>query len=351
MPSPSPILDTIAAVGARRMLQLPRRWLAWFGGHHRVGDVLDPQVAALLRLSNWFGLDRLDGHSPAVARARTRRSLRLLAGPRPPGVTVTELSLAGPAGPLPLRMYRPAGIAEPAPALLYLHGGGWVIGDLDTHDAVCARLAVAGRCVVFSLAYRLAPEHKFPAAVEDALAGFLGLVATAQTLAIDPRRIAVGGDSAGGNLAAVIAQTATCDGWAVRPVFQLLLYPGLDMRRGHASHRRYADGFILTAASISWFLGHYLRDDADMLDPRASPLLRPELAGGPPAYIATAGFDPLCDEAHDYAARLRAVGTEVTLDHDPTLVHGFVSLVAGVKAAEVALQRAGAALAAAVSDR
>jgi acetyl esterase len=301
-------------------------------------------MAVLVRITNALRLDTLKGLTPAVARARTARSLRLLAGRRHPDVTVDERSFAGPGGPLTLRVYTPKDIARPAPALLYLHGGGFVIGSLDTHDAPCSLFAALGRCVVLALDYRLAPEHKFPAAVDDCLAAFRWLADNAAELGLDPRRLAVGGDSAGGNLAAVVSQTAVREAWPVWPAFQLLIYPALDMRRQHASHRELSSGYILTSDSLDFYLGHYLRTPEDVTDLRVSPLLAPDLSRLPPAYIATAGFDPLRDEGDEYAERLRRDGVPAELARHAGLVHGFVNLGDGVQAAAAALADAGRAL-------
>lgn len=339
-----PLRHRIASSVVRTLFHAPAAWLARLAPRRPAGDPLDPRLAFLLHASNRLRLDELTSHDPVKARRRTRRSLPLLAGPRRPLTRVHETTFAGPGGPLRLRIYEPHKLARPAPALLYIHGGGWVIGDLDTHDSPCSRLAELGQCVVLSLEYRLAPEHKFPAAVDDALAAFRWLADHTAELNLDPTRLAVAGDSAGGNLSTVIAQTATRERWPVRPCFQLLLYPGLDFRRGHASHRSFADGYLLTAASIDWFMKHYLRGPDDIHDLRVSPLLAPDLAGLPPAYISTAGFDPLRDEAHEYAERLREADVPVELAQNPSLVHGFIGLVDAIPAAAAALDHAALAL-------
>jgi len=341
--------DLRHAIGStltRAVFRLPAPVLARMAGRRREvpGQTLDLKLGFLLRAIAVLRLDTLEHLSPAVARARSGPSLRLLAGRRPAGVTTQERTIPGPGGPLRLRIYTPGQVARPAPAILYMHGGGFVIGDLDTHDAPCSLLAHESGCIVASLAYRLAPEHPFPAAVDDALAGFRWLAEHGEVLGLDPARLAVGGDSAGGNLAAVIAQVATREAWTVRPAFQLLLYPATDMRREHASHREFAVGYFLSAATITWFLGHYLRGDADVLDPRASPLLTCDLRGLPPAYVAVAGFDPLRDEGRAYAERMRAADVPVQLDCHDALVHGFISLGDGIEAAGAALRAAGRAL-------
>jgi acetyl esterase len=337
---------TIGSTLARGVFRLPAPLLARVAGRlpEVPGQVLDLKLGFLLRALAVLRLDVLEHLSPGEARARSGRSLRLLAGRRPAGVTTIERTMDGPGGPLQLRIYTPANVARPAPAILYLHGGGFVIGDLETHDAPCAYLAHESGCVVVSLAYRLAPEHPFPAAVDDALAGFRWLADHADALGLDPARLAVGGDSAGGNLSAVVSQVATREAWTVRPAFQLLLYPATDMRREHESHRAFGVGYMLSAATLTWFLGHYLRNDADILDPRASPLLAADLRGLPPAYVAVAGFDPLRDEGRAYAERMREAGVAVELDCHDALVHGYISLGDGIEAAGVALAAAARAL-------
>ena len=337
---------TIGSTLARAVFRLPAPLLARAAGRlpDVPGQVLDLKLGFLLRALALTRMDALEHLSPGEARARSGRSLRLLAGDRPAGVTASERTIDGPGGGLRLRIYTPAEVARPAPAILYLHGGGFVIGDLDTHDAPCAYLAHQSGCVVVSLAYRLAPEHPFPAALDDALAGFRWLADHADALGLDKARLAIGGDSAGGNLSAVVAQVATREAWTVRPAFQLLLYPATDMRREHESHRAFADGYLLSGATITWFLGHYLRSDADITDPRASPLLAADLRGLPPAYVAIAGFDPLRDEGREYAGRMREAGVSVQLDCHDALVHGFISLGAGIEAAEAAMGAAARAL-------
>ena len=205
--------------------------------------------------------------------------------------------------------YRGTGVDkdQPQPALVYFHGGGWVIGDLESHDQLCRALANAVPRIVVSVDYRLAPEHKFPAAVEDAIAATRWIAANAARLGIDAGRLAVGGDSAGGNLAAVVSLDAR-DRGGPRLVHQFLIYPGTDMRMGWPSLERHAQQLPLTRAGMHWFIAHYLRNDGDKTDWRASPLLASSLTGLPPALVITAGFDPLCDEGEAYAEALRKAG-------------------------------------------
>jgi acetyl esterase len=211
-------------------------------------------------------------------------------------------------------------------ALSALPGGGWVIGDLDTHDTACRHLAREAEAGVLSIAYRLAPELRFPAAVDDALAAFHWAAANAGGLGFDPARVAVAGDSAGGNLAAVVAQLAGRDG-GPRPAAQFLAYPVTDLSTKHASYRLFAEGFLLTERDMDWFRAHYVPDAATALDPRASPLLAPDLHGLPPAVVLTCGFDVLRDEGEAYARRLEQAGVRVALRRNAGLIHGFCNAV------------------------
>ncbi len=218
--------------------------------------------------------------------------------------------------------------------LVYFHGGGWVVGDLDTHDAPCRLLARAAGVRVLSVDYRLAPEHRFPAAADDALAAFRWAVEHAAELGADPRRIAVGGDSAGGNVSASTALQAARDGGPA-PAFQLLIYPVTDNAAPSdpatqtGSYRMFADGFFLTAEQMRWYRAHYFgaAEATAARDVRASPLLADDLSGLAPAHVVTAGFDPLRDEGEAYAARLREAGVRTTLRRHPGLIHGFVNVV------------------------
>ncbi|HJU19899.1 MAG TPA: alpha/beta hydrolase, partial [Stellaceae bacterium] len=249
-------------------------------------------------------------------------------------------------GVIPLRLYRGAGTAaaEIVPVLVYFHGGGWVIGDIDTHDPVCRHLANAARCAVVSVDYRLAPEHKFPAAVEDCCAAIAWVAEEGAALGIDPARLAVGGDSAGGNLAAVASLCAR-DRGGPRICQQLLLYPALDAAMDHPSIIRFAEGHLLTRATMEWFYAQYLQGPEDIDDWRASPLRASDLGRLPPAFIVTGGYDPLCDEGVAYARRLEKCGVPVRLRHHPDQIHGFVSMGKIIKAAHAALDEAAAALA------
>jgi acetyl esterase len=286
-----------------------------------------PQVVALLARVAQSALPAYHTVGAFVAR-RIYRDTRAALAPKPPEVAQVRLLVAE--GPVAMRAYRPSGAApaEVLPALVYFHGGGWTIGDLDTHDTLCRQLANGAHCAVFSVDYRLAPEHPFPAAVEDCIAATGHVARHAGALGIDPRRIAVGGDSAGGNLAAVVALDARERG-GPRLAFQLLIYPATDQRMRHASHQENGEGYLLTRQAIEFFRGCYLPRREDWTDWRASPLLAPSLAGLPAAYVLTAGFDPLRDEGQEYCDRLRRDGVETTYRQYEDMVHGF-ALFGGV---------------------
>ena len=299
---------------------------------------LHPQVAALLERIARSPLPKYYAVSPFVAR-RIYRDTRAALSPRPPEVAeVRLLAFRNYA----IRAYRPSA-EENLPALVYFHGGGWTIGDLDTHDVVCRQLAVGARCAVFSVDYRLGPEHPFPAAVEDCLAATTEVHRSATELGIDPRRVAVGGDSAGGNLAAVVALQAR-DAGAPRLAFQLLVYPATDQRLETGSHRSNGHGYLLEREGIEFFRRCYLPDADAYTDWRASPLLAASHAGLPPALVMTAGYDPLLDEGRAYAERLRAAGVEVAYRDYPDMVHGFLLFGGVLETANAAVADCCAAL-------
>ena len=306
---------------------------------------LHPQVAQLLERAKKSPLPPYHETPPAVAR-RLYRDSRAALTPDPPAVESVQLRLApAPGGPVPVRHYRPAGARrdEVLPALVYYHGGGWVIGDLDTHDVVCRTLANAARCAVLSVEYRKAPEAPFPAGVEDSLAALRFVAANAAELGVDASRIAVGGDSAGGNLAAVVSLMAR-DAGGPSVSFQLLVYPGTDQRMGHPSIDANGVGYLLEKKSMLYFRGHYLPRGEDWLDWRASPLLAKNLAGLPPAYVLTAGFDPLLDEGRAYADRLAKEGVAVEYRNYPDMVHGFITMGRVLDTANEALADCGRVL-------
>jgi acetyl esterase len=300
---------------------------------------LHPQVAALLERASRSPLPPYYDVPPAVAR-RLYRDSRAALTPDSPAVDSVQLRLApGPAGPVPVRHYRPKGTAKDArlPALVYYHGGGWVIGDLDTHDVVCRTLANAARCVVLSVEYRKAPEAPFPAAVEDCVAATRWAAAEASTLGVDAGRLAVAGDSAGGNLAAVMTLLAR-DAGGPAIAFQVLIYPATDQQMRLPSIDRNGDGYMLTKQAIRYFRGHYLPRPGDWLDWRASPLLAGSLAGLPPACVLTAGYDPLVDEGQAYADRLAREGVKTEYRHYPDMIHGFITMGRVLDTASAALE-------------
>jgi len=295
---------------------------------------LDPQAKVLF---DALGITdrKLENMTPEAARELGKA---MVAARRQMGIEavheVRDVKIPGPGGEIPVRIYTPD-IAKPAPALIYFHGGGWVLGDLESHDHVCRSLANRVPCVVLSVDYRLAPEAKFPAAVEDSMAATEWIAAHASELGIDAGRIAIGGDSAGGNLATVVARLAR-DRKGPRLIYQLLIYPGTDMRMDWPSVEENADGPLLTKPAMIWFLAHYLRGEEDKLDPLASPLLAADLGELPPAFVLTAECDPIRDEGEAYAERLRAAGVAVEVKRYPGMPHGFFSFGGALTVGKVA---------------
>jgi acetyl esterase/lipase len=302
---------------------------------------LDPQAQALLTQLVASRLPPLNRLSPQEAR-RAAAELASLHGAPDAVARVEDRTIPGPEGALQIRVYAPDG-RGPFPVLVYFHGGGWVIGNLDTVDGPCRAMANAACCVVVSVDYRLAPEHKFPAAAEDAYASVQWVATNAPTIDVDPTRIAVGGDSAGGNLAAVVALMGR-DRGAPLLSYQVLVYPVTDAACDTASYRENADGYLLTRDMMRWFWGHYLRNDADSQNPYASPLRAQDVRGVPPALIVTAEFDPLRDEGEAYAARLRAAGVPVQLTRYDGMIHGFFGMASLLDQAHVAIGEAATAL-------
>ncbi len=289
--------------------------------------MLHPEARALLDLIEARQIPPT--HTLSVADARAYyRDRRGVTQPLPPEVAqVQELQASGPHGSIPLRHYRPLGShsGEMLPALVYYHGGGWVIGDLDTHDSLCRALANGAGCAVVAVDYRMGPEHRFPAAVDDCVAATRWVHANAAALHFDPARLAVGGDSAGGNLAAVVSIIAR-DSGDLPIAYQLLIYPATDQHRTAPSHTENAQGYLLTSDTMAYFIGHYIADPAQCGDWRASPLLHENLASLPPALVLTAGFDPLRDEGKAYAVRLTAAGNRASCVCFDRQIHGFVTM-------------------------
>jgi acetyl esterase len=306
---------------------------------------LDPDAETLLAMMREAGRPPMETLTPEEARQAFKAG-RSVVQPDPQDVAeVRDMSCPGPHGPIKLRAYRPIGTKadEVLPALVYYHGGGWLLGDLDSHDVACRHYANAAKCRVVSVDYRMAPEYKFPAAVDDSAAATGWVIAQADALGIDRKRVAVGGDSAGGNLAAVMALMAR-DGDLPSLVFQLLVYPVTDLGMTHESYRRVTEGVPLTAKTMDWFIDHYLHGPKDRADWRASPLRAADLSGVAPALVLTASYDPLCDEGVAYAERLEREGVHVVHLHFSDQLHGFVGQGRIIRAGTMALDMMAAAL-------
>ena len=302
---------------------------------------LDPKVKEMLDQLAASGIPQFETMSPVEARAAFVALLAMQGDP-PPVARVENRRIPGPAGDLPIRIYAPDA-KGPQPVLVYFHGGGWVIGDLETHDGVCRALANAIPATVIAVDYRLAPEHKFPAAVDDAYAATRWVAEHATSIGVDPARIAVGGDSAGGNLAAVVALMAH-DSGKPNLVHQLLVYPVTDAAMDTPSYEQNKEGYFLTGSLMIWFWKHYLKAPADREAPYASPLRARDLRNLPPALVITAEFDPLRDEGERYAARLRQAGVPVQLTRYDGIIHGFFGMAAVLPQATLAIEQAATAL-------
>ena len=307
---------------------------------------LDPQAQAFLEQLAASGAPPLHELSVAEARQVIVTLFGTTDNPEPVGA-VEDRTIAGAAGEMPARIYTPPG-RGPFPVLVYFHGGGWVIGNLEAYDPTCRALTNAAGCIVVAMEYRLAPEHKFPAAPEDCYAALQWVATHAAAIGGDPTRLAIGGDSAGGNLTAVVAQMVR-DRGGPHLVYQLLVYPVTDYNFDTASYRENADGYLLTKDAMVWFWNHYLRSAADGSNLLASPLRAQNLRGLPPALILTAEFDPLRDEGEAYAARLREAGVPVTLKRYNGMIHGFFSLGAVFDQGKQAMAEAAAGLRAALA--
>jgi len=305
---------------------------------------LDPDAAAVFKAFQEAGRPPYETVSPAEARELYLKG-RVVTNPEPPALdSVRPLAIPSPAGSIPARIYTPLKLRKAndlAPCLVFFHGGGWVIGDLDSHDVVCRKLADEGQLIVIAVDYRLAPEHKFPAAVDDAIAATKWIADHARQLGVDASRLTVGGDSAGGNLAAVVAISAR-DGNGPAIAGQVLIYPATDFALTHPSHSEPETSLLLTHSVVKWFRDHYLNDAADVGDWRASPARANTLIGLPPAYVLTAGADPLRDEGDEYAGRLKEAGVAVTHRTFPGQFHGFFTMGKLLQQANVAASEIGA---------
>ncbi|NHM31468.1 alpha/beta hydrolase [Neobacillus terrae] len=301
---------------------------------------LDPQAKFLLEQMEAAGAPPMDSLSPEEARATTDFSA--LAGEPEEVGKVENQTIAGPGGEIPVRIYTPKG-EGPFPALVYYHGGGWVIGNLETVDVPCRLLANRANCVVVSVDYRLAPEHKFPAAADDSYAAAKWVVDNAASIQVDAERVAIGGDSAGGNLAAVVALMARDKG-EISLAYQMLVYPVTNHSYATESYTENADGYLLTKDSMVWFWNHYLQSEEDGKNPYASPLLAEDLSGLPPALVLTGEFDPLRDEGEAYAERLREAGVQVEAKRYDGMIHGYFWMPGALEQGRQSIEHAAKAL-------
>jgi acetyl esterase len=300
--------------------------------------VLDPDAAAVYKAFQEAGRPAYETLTPPEAREFYNQA-RFVSNPEPPALEKAEdIAIPAPHGSIPARLYTPKSLRKTdglAPCLVFFHGGGWVIGNIETHDVVCRKLAHEGELLVLSVDYRLAPEHKFPAAIDDAITATKWAADNAKQLGIDASRLMVGGDSAGGNMATVVSLAAR-DSSGPKLAGQVLIYPGTDFAMKTASHSDPTTSILLTHSVIRWFKDHYL-GNADINDWRASPARAKTLAGLPPAYVLTAGGDPLCDEGDEYAAKLKEAGVPVAYRHFAGQFHGFFTMGKLLNQANVAV--------------
>lgn len=309
------------------------------------GFELDLPTHALLRLTALTGRARIHELEPEQARHAARRDGSLVDLPPAELAEQRDFDLDGPAGPLRARLYRPRPTTPTAatsdrPILLWLHGGGFVIGNLDTHRALCSHLAARSGCIVVAVDYRKAPEHRFPAAVEDSLASFRWLRAHAEQLGGHTSQLAIGGDSAGGNLSAVVCQRLR-ELDQPQPALQVLIYPSTDSQHPFPSYQHFREGMLLSADMLRWFSNHYLRSPEDRSHPCVSPLRADSFAGLAPALIRTAGFDPLRDEGEAYAEALRSAGVDVDYRCYERLIHNYIVMGSASSANRAAIDDLG----------
>ncbi len=308
---------------------------------------LDPDCVSVHELYAKAKRPPLEKLSPQEARDASSRARALLTPDAPEVGSIEMMTVPGPAGDIPVRVYRPKGVSGTTGALIYYHGGGWVIGDLDSHDVLCRVICNGSGHAVFSVDYRLAPEHAFPASIDDAIAATKYIADNAARFKIDPARLAVGGDSAGGNLAAAVS--IALKGKLAHPIkLQLLIYPAVDATMSSDSVKRHADVLPLTKAAMDWFWNHYRGGRDISRDWRAGPIVAEDHTGLPPAHVMIAEYDVLCDEGIAYATKLMMAGVSVTQKFYPGMIHGFITMGKIVKTANTASTDAAAAVKAAL---
>jgi acetyl esterase/lipase len=320
----------------RKLLSLPTpvlRLMAGGGVVYQGGRTLDPRLQFLA--SQAKGQPSMTTMSPEEARRANDAGVAAVAGDLEPGVRTEDLTIEGPGGPVAVRAYRPDNQNAQAPVMVFAHMGGGVIGDIATTDVFCRILARVARCAVLSVGYRLAPEHRFPAGLEDVLFAYRWARDNAARFGAPEGVAAIGGDSIGGGFAAVVCQELRRAG-EPQPALQLLVYPCVDVASESASMTTYADAFPLSRAMMDWFMGHYLGPGDDPADPRLSPLREKDLSGLAPAVVVTAGFDPLVDQGEAYARRLKAAGVPTAYRCYDGMAHAFVAFTGAVPCADVA---------------
>ncbi|MEP4190608.1 MAG: alpha/beta hydrolase [Sneathiella sp.] len=297
---------------------------------------LDPQAKWVLDIAEQANAPLLENLSATEAKAAYEDRAQKLCFQDVPIGSVQDLDISGPHGPIPLRIYKPVSGSDILPVLVFYHGGGWVIGSRNSHDALCRKIAKQGGFLIVSVDYRMGPEARFPAGVDDAYASLLWTQQTISEFGGDPEQIAVAGDSAGGNLSAVVCLLAKEQGTPM-PVFQWLIYPATNMDMNTSSHKDFAEGYFLTNNLMTWFQGHYLRGSEDKDDWKASPLLAKDCSSLPPALVQTAGYDPLKDEGKAYSDRLNEEGGRSAYTDYPGMIHGFINLGGAIDGAQDAI--------------
>jgi acetyl esterase len=323
---------------AHLALRMPISWVNILAGPPVMvdGRVLDGRTQWFLRLLASSGQQSLAALGVAKARAEFDLFQAMMGGRPAPVGEIVDRTIAGPGGRLRVRLYRPPGtVSRLLPTILYFHGGGFVIGSLEGYDLPCRYFCAESGCALVAVDYRLGPEHKFPAAIDDALAAYAWLASEPAGLGVDPARIVVAGDSAGGTIATVLAREMRNS--ARPPCLQWLIYPATDFSGDTRSHQSCANGFFLTRTDLEWFIAQYLNDPKESADPRVSPLRADDLSNLAPALIFTAGFDPLRDEGRAYADRLSAAGVKTVHREFDSLIHGFVGMRGALQAAARAM--------------